>query len=132
MPFNFTSYVILRACGVPLPPALPASMHVALTVLCGAGESLEIPSRPHVCYKLLNYGDKSLPDGAKCAREDMPFLFKAFESGQTPPHRLQKLHGNARQPTIHEYLDWTCTAADAAVCPLVDLGTESAHWYTHR
>ena len=57
------------------------------------------------------YGIK--PSGAKLAREDFAFLFKAFESGQTPPHRLKK--DQEHVPTIHQYLDWTVTGTPSAV-----------------
>ena len=44
----------------------------------------------------------------------MPFLFKAFESGQAPPPRPgTKKAEEPRAATIHEYLDWTVTSNDA-------------------
>jgi hypothetical protein len=50
-------------------------------------------------------------DAALHARNDVPFLFKAFETGQIGPKRMAKMHGGkARNFTIHEYLDWTVTA----------------------
>ena len=79
-----------------------------------AGELFELPGRPHVCYCLRHYGDDSFPDpatGAKAAREDFGFLFKAFEAGQLPPHRLKKDSKQEVAPTIHQYLDWTITAS---------------------
>lgn len=81
-----------------------------------AGQLFEIPGRPHVVWTLRDYGHPCYgprPAGAKLAREDFIFLFRAFESGQTPPHRLKK--GQAHSPTIHEYLDWTVTGAASAV-----------------
>ena len=93
-----------------------------------AGELFELPGRPHVCYCLRDYGAASHGAGlagAKRAREDFGFLFKAFEAGQTPPSRLKKEAGADVAPTIHQYLDWTITAtspevrrraARAAVC----------------
>lgn len=80
------------------------------------GQLFEIPGRPHVVWTLRDYGHPCYgprPAGAKLAREDFTFLFRSFESGQTPPHRLKK--GQAHSPTIHEYLDWTVTAAASAV-----------------
>ena len=77
-----------------------------------------MPGRPHVCYCLRDYGDAALgpgQSGAKCAREDFGFLFKAFEAGQTPPHRLKKDAGVEVAPTIHQYLDWTITATSPEV-----------------
>ena len=49
--------------------------------------------------------------GARAARDDLPFLFRAFEAGQVPPPRPgTKKAAEARAATIHEYLDWTLTA----------------------
>lgn len=43
----------------------------------------------------------------------MPFLFKAFETGQArPPRPGTKAAEEPRASTIHEYLDWTVTAAE--------------------
>lgn len=44
----------------------------------------------------------------------MPFLFKAFESGQArPPRPGTKKAEEPRAATIHEYLDWTVTSNDS-------------------
>lgn len=45
----------------------------------------------------------------------MPFLFKAFETGQIGPRRLSRMVGEnkPRNATIHEYLDWTVTGVEA-------------------
>jgi GNAT superfamily N-acetyltransferase len=49
--------------------------------------------------------------GARAARDELPFLFRAFEAGQVPPPRPgTKKAAEARAATIHEYLDWTLTA----------------------
>jgi hypothetical protein len=75
----------------------------------------ELPGRPHVCYCLTSYAGAGDPvEAALQARADIPFLFKAFETGQIGPKRLAKLHGGKpRVSTIHEYLDWTVTAQAA-------------------
>jgi hypothetical protein len=53
-------------------------------------------------------------EAALQARADLPFLFKAFETGQIGPKRMAKMHGGKpRMATIHEYLDWTLTAQAA-------------------
>jgi hypothetical protein len=53
-------------------------------------------------------------EAAAQARADLPFLFKAFETGQIGPKRMAKMHGGKpRMATIHEYLDWTLTAQAA-------------------
>jgi hypothetical protein len=96
------------------------------TVMCNcphrfrlfSGELFELPGRPHVCYSLRDYGSDiydSVATGAKCAREDFGFLFKAFETGQTPPHRLKKDAAMDVAPTIHQYLDWTITSTSPPV-----------------
>lgn len=73
----------------------------------------EIPGRPHVVFSLRDYSedrDASIQE----ARSELAFLFKAFETGQINPKRLdQKLAGQRRFHTIHEYLDWTVTAVAA-------------------
>lgn len=47
------------------------------------------------------------------ARDELPFLFKAFELGQKPPPRPGTKRADApRAATIHEYLDWTVTASE--------------------
>jgi hypothetical protein len=75
-------------------------------------EAFELPGKPHVVYQVRDYS-KDKAEGAQAARADVPFLFKAFETGQLNPKRLAKLSGGApRQSTIHEYLDWTVTAEE--------------------
>lgn len=73
----------------------------------------ELPGRPNVIYALRDYrADKEA--GARECRSDMPFLFKAFETGQIGPRRLSRLAGDKpRNATIHEYLDWTVTGVEA-------------------
>jgi hypothetical protein len=82
----------------------------------------ELPGRPHVCYCLRDYGDvdsfKTTELGIEAARADFVFLFKAFEAGQIPPHRLKKDLNVELAPTIHQYLDWTVTASSPTVCSL--------------
>ena len=84
-----------------------------------AGELFELPGRPHVCYCLRDYGDldsfKTVELGIEAARADFVFLFKAFEAGQIPPHRLKKDSNVELAPTIHQYLDWTITASSPTV-----------------
>jgi hypothetical protein len=78
-------------------------------------ELFELPGRPHVVYMLRSYADTpNAEEAAQTARNDMPFLFKAFETGQIGPKRMAKMHGGKpRTSTIHEYLDWTVTAQAA-------------------
>jgi hypothetical protein len=80
-------------------------------------ELFELPGRPHVVYQLRSYAADaavSSSEAAQAARNDSPFLFKAFETGQVGPKRLARLHeGKPRMATIHEYLDWTVTATAA-------------------
>lgn len=53
--------------------------------------------------------------GAQVARHDVPFLFKAFETGQMrPPRPGSKAALQPRASTIHEYLDWTFMAVEGA------------------
>lgn len=68
----------------------------------------EIPGRPSVVYELRNYSGGQ--QGAQRARSEVPFLFKPFEVGQPPPPPPE-VDRVPRQSTIHEYLDWTVTAA---------------------
>lgn len=74
----------------------------------------ELPGRPNVVYTIKNYSSDTV-DGAQEARNDVPFLFKAFETGQIGPRRLARMAGDKRPrtTTIHEYLDWTVTARTA-------------------
>ncbi len=75
----------------------------------------ELPGRPHVVYQMRSYASTSgdaeaTAEAAAHARADLPFLFKAFETGQIGPKKLAKMQGGApRVATIHEYLDWTLT-----------------------
>lgn len=77
----------------------------------------ELPGRPSVVYQIRSYASAtaSAEEAAKVCREDAPFLFRAFETGQVGPKKLAKLHGGTapRMATIHEYLDWTVTAQAA-------------------
>lgn len=73
-------------------------------------ELFELSGRPSVAYQILDYHD---PEGRKYARFDLPFLFKAFETGQpAPPRAGTKNASKPRAATIHEYLDWTVTAEE--------------------
>ncbi|KAK9809531.1 hypothetical protein WJX73_009212 [Symbiochloris irregularis] len=74
------------------------------------GEYFELPGRPNVIYTLTDYG--RMENGVEVARREVPFLFKAFETGQMrPPRPGTKAAEEPRASTIHEYLDWTVTAA---------------------
>lgn len=78
-------------------------------------ELFELPGRPQVCYQVISYATTgNSEEAAAQARSDIPFLFKAFETGQIGPKRMAKMHGGKpRMATIHEYLDWTVTAQSA-------------------
>ena len=72
----------------------------------------EIPGRPNVVYAMKDYRRSDVHEGRKAARDELPFLFKAFELGQAPPPRPgTKKADKPRAATIHEYLDWTVTAS---------------------
>ena len=72
-------------------------------------ELFELARNPTVLYDLRQY-DK-LQEGPRLARFELPFLFKAFETGQAPPPRPGSKNAVENRPsTIHEYLDWTVTA----------------------
>ena len=74
----------------------------------------ELPGRPNVIYMLKDYS-KDRSKGALDARAEVPFLFKAFETGQIGPRRLARMAGERpRTSTIHEYLDWTVTALEGS------------------
>lgn len=74
----------------------------------------ELPGRPNVVYCIRDYRAEPKSAQALEARSDMPFLFKAFETGQIGPRRLSRLAGDRpRSMTIHEYLDWTVTGMEA-------------------
>jgi hypothetical protein len=75
-------------------------------------------------------GGATWKEGAATARAELPFLFKAFETGQAPPPRPgTKKAEETRAATIHEYLDWTLTrqeglvddekVTEKAVCPIL-------------
>lgn len=73
--------------------------------------------------------DYSKPDSARelsgrdAARKDVPFLFKAFETGQPrPPQPGSKRAAAPRAFTIHEYLDWTVTTPDPVGLDDLDFG----------
>lgn len=71
------------------------------------------PSRPNVVFSIRDYAQPSQLEGRKLAREELPFLFKAFEMGQKPPPRPGTKRAEVpRAATIHEYLDWTVTASE--------------------
>lgn len=73
------------------------------------------PPRAQVFYVIRDYTVKGKKEGAEEARAEIPFLFKAFETGQIGPRRLARMgpHERPRYTTIHEYLDWTVTGAKA-------------------
>ncbi|KXZ47480.1 hypothetical protein GPECTOR_35g918 [Gonium pectorale] len=89
-----------------------------------ANELFELPGRPHVVYQLRSYANTgNAEEAAQQARNDAPFLFKAFETGQIGPKRLARIHGDKpRVATIHEYLDWTVTAQAAEGDDELDFG----------
>uniref|UniRef100_A0A383V5Q1 N-acetyltransferase domain-containing protein n=1 Tax=Tetradesmus obliquus TaxID=3088 RepID=A0A383V5Q1_TETOB len=73
----------------------------------------ELPGRPNVVFSIKDYREDKVQGALEC-RSDMPFLFKAFETGQIGPRRLSRLVGDKpRNATIHEYLDWTVTGVEA-------------------
>jgi hypothetical protein len=73
----------------------------------------EIPGFPNAVYELRDYTQDKKAGRAK-ARADLPFLFRAFETGQAPPPRPGTKKAEApRAATIHEYLDWTVTSEGA-------------------
>ena len=75
-------------------------------------ELFELSGRPTVAYEIRDYSGDS-EDGKRLARFELPFLFKAFEYGQTGPPRAGSKNANEpRAATIHEYLDWTVTAEE--------------------
>jgi len=82
----------------------------------------ELPCRPTVIMEILDYSKdlENKPNaisGRSRARQEVPFLFKAFEQGQTPPPRPGSKKAKDHIPrafTIHEYLDWTVTASEPA------------------
>jgi hypothetical protein len=73
----------------------------------------ELPGRPNVVFSIKDYREDKVQGALEC-RSDMPFLFKASETGQIGPRRLSRLVGDKpRNATIHEYLDWTVTGVEA-------------------
>lgn len=87
---------------------LSAARRVIQKVPCR--ELFELSGRPSVAYEVRDYHD---PEGRRLARFDLPFLFKAFETGQpAPPRAGTKNAAKPRAATIHEYLDWTVTAEE--------------------
>ena len=65
------------------PPALPFLVLPLPLVQLPLNELFELPGRPHVVYQIRSYENLgSLAEAAAQARSDMPFLFKAFETGQ--------------------------------------------------
>lgn len=69
--------------------------------------------RPGVVFAVRNYGLPNATEGRKLARDELPFMFKAFEVGQKPPPRPGTKRAEVpRAATIHEYLDWTVTASE--------------------
>lgn len=83
----------------------------------------EIPGRPNVVLQIKNYSAPNAAEGRQRARSDIPFLFKAFETGQAPPPRPGTKKAEVpRAATIHEYLDWTVTASEAEDPDELDFG----------
>ncbi|PRW33111.1 RING FYVE PHD zinc finger [Chlorella sorokiniana] len=83
----------------------------------------EIPGRPNVVLQIKNYMVPNAAEGRQRARSDIPFLFKAFETGQAPPPRPGTKKAEVpRAATIHEYLDWTVTASEAEDPDELDFG----------
>ncbi|KAF6258332.1 hypothetical protein COO60DRAFT_1701400 [Scenedesmus sp. NREL 46B-D3] len=50
----------------------------------------ELPGRPNVVFSIKDYREDKVQGALEC-RSDMPFLFKAFETGQIGPRRLSRL-----------------------------------------
>ena len=74
--------------------------------------SFELAGRPGLLYQIIDYSNLAESGGAPVARHEIPFLFKAFETGQVPPPKPgSKRYLESRPVTIHEYLDWTVTAS---------------------
>lgn len=49
--------------------------------------TLSPPARPNVVLQIKNYSAPNAAEGRQRARSDVPFMFKAFETGQAPPPR---------------------------------------------
>lgn len=78
-------------------------------------------SNPPLISMLIRHHHESracrMENGVEVARREVPFLFKAFETGQMrPPRPGTKAAEEPRASTIHEYLDWTVTAAAGGDC----------------
>jgi GNAT superfamily N-acetyltransferase len=72
----------------------------------------EVPGNANVVFAMRDYRSEDIMEGRRNARDELPFLFKAFEQGQAPPPRPgTKKADLPRAATIHEYLDWTVTAS---------------------
>jgi len=77
-----------------------------------SGHNWEVPGNANVVFAMRDYRSEDIMKGRKLARDELPFLFKAFEQGQAPPPRPgTKKADLPRAATIHEYLDWTVTAS---------------------
>jgi len=81
----------------------------ALLFTIPAKEYFEVPGKADVLFELRDYS-LDPERGAETARLEIPFLFKPFEVGQKPPPSKGHEPPFGREPTIHEYLDWTVTA----------------------
>lgn len=53
--------------------------------------------RPNVVLQIKNYSAPNAAEGRQRARSDIPFLFKAFETGQAPPPRPGTKKAEVRQ-----------------------------------
>ena len=77
-----------------------------------SGHWWEVPGNANVIFAMRDYRSEDIMQGRRMARDELPFLFKAFEQGQAPPPRPgTKKADLPRAATIHEYLDWTVTAS---------------------
>jgi hypothetical protein len=71
----------------------------------------------------LTFEELSQKQGRALARDELPFLFKAFELGQKAPPRPGTRRAELpRAATIHEYLDWTVTASEPQDPDELDFG----------
>ena len=77
-----------------------------------SGHWWEVPGNANVVFAMRDYQSEDIMQGRRMARDELPFLFKAFEQGLAPPPRAgTKKADMPRAATIHEYLDWTVTAS---------------------
>jgi hypothetical protein len=101
-------------CRVPpvLTAAPTARAHARATAHAAAAPPPSLSTRrPLTIFSVRDYSRPSPHEGRRRARDEVPFLFKAFESGQSPPPRPGTRRAELpRAATIHEYLDWTVTA----------------------